>query len=52
MQVTMRKKICIAGLSVSLTALAACAPSSDAVYTQFYREPVPWLTLVPSGTQT
>lgn len=38
MQVTMRKKICIAGLSVSLIALAACAPSSDAVYTQFYRE--------------
>lgn len=34
----MRKKICIAGLSVSLIALAACAPSSDAVYTQFYRE--------------
>jgi peptidoglycan-associated lipoprotein len=38
MQVTMRKKICIAGLSVSLTALIACAPSSDPVYTQFYRE--------------
>ena len=38
MQVTLRKKICIAGLSVSLIALAACAPSSDAVYTQFYRE--------------
>ena len=38
MQVTMRKKICIAGLSVSLIALAACAPSQDPVYTQFYRE--------------
>jgi outer membrane protein OmpA-like peptidoglycan-associated protein len=38
MQVTMRNKFCIAGLSVSLTALAACAPSSDPVYTQFYRE--------------
>jgi peptidoglycan-associated lipoprotein len=38
MQVTMRKKICIAGLSVSLIALAACAPSSDPVYTQFHRE--------------
>lgn len=38
MQVTMRNKICIAGLTVSLTAIAACAPSSDPVYTQFYRE--------------
>ena len=38
MQVNMRKKICIAGLSVSLTVLAACAPSSDPIYTQFYRE--------------
>ena len=34
----MRKKLCIAGLSVSLTALAACAPSSDPVFTQFHRE--------------
>lgn len=34
----MRKKICIAGMAVSLTVLAACAPSSDPVYTQFYRE--------------
>lgn len=38
MQVTMRKKICITGLSVSLTALAACAPSLDPIYTQFHRE--------------
>ena len=38
MQVTMRNKFCIAGLSVSLTALAACAPSSDPVFTQFHRE--------------
>jgi len=34
----MRNKLCIAGLSVSLTALAACAPSSDPVFTQFHRE--------------
>ena len=38
MQVTMRNKFCIAGLSVGLTALAACAPSSDPVFTQFHRE--------------
>lgn len=38
MRVTMRKKLCIAGLSVSVTALAACAPSNDPVFTQFHRE--------------
>ena len=33
-----RRKLKIAGVSAGLAALLGCAPSSDPVYTQFYRE--------------
>ena len=38
MKTQMRSKIKLTGLTAALAALLGCAPSSDPVYTQFYRE--------------